>query len=55
MIEIMIRGEGGTGSTRFAAAEWRAMSAFSRVLALHEALRDITRGQKFDVLRETRT
>jgi len=49
-ITITIRGVNGTGATTFDAQYWDSMIAISRVLALHDALRQFACGKPFDVL-----
>lgn len=51
IIAIEISGKGGRATVLVPADEWQRMSATARVLTLHAAARDVTRGLPFWVVR----
>lgn len=49
-ITIDIRGVNGSGRATFAAAAWSELAPVSKILALHDALRDVTAGRPFAIV-----
>lgn len=54
-VTVQIRGANGTGHALVPAASWDTLSPSGRVLAIHDARRDLTRGRPFDILGVFRT
>jgi hypothetical protein len=52
-VNIHITGDGGEGVARILLGEWWSMCPASRVLAIHEQLPSITKGNVFFVTKET--
>lgn len=53
-VTIEIRGVNGAGKWMVPAATWDTLSPCAKVLAIHDARRDLTRGKPFDVLSASR-